>query len=79
MGQRWGHSPAQTSGGRGGWQPGTFRTPLSLPLLLLAGRRPPPLCLDSIDHVTLRHETRICRLPKAAQQIAAPRATRDPT
>lgn len=31
-----GHSPAQTSGGRGGWQPGAFRTPLSLPLLLAA-------------------------------------------
>lgn len=44
-----------------------------------AGRRPPPLCLDSIDHVTLSHETRICRLPKAAQQIVAPRASRDPT
>lgn len=44
-----------------------------------AGRRPPPLCLDSIDHVTLSHETRICRLPRAAQQIVAPRASRDPT
>jgi hypothetical protein len=29
-----------------------------------AGRRPPPLCLDSIDHVTLSHETRICGLPE---------------
>lgn len=29
-----GHSPAQISGGRGGWQPGAFRTPLSLLLLL---------------------------------------------
>lgn len=30
------------------------------------------LCFDSTDHVTLSHETRICRLPRAAaQQIAA--------
>lgn len=37
------------------------------------GRRLPPLlCFDSIDHVTLSHETRICPLPQAAaQQIAA--------
>lgn len=34
------HSPAQTSGGRGGWRPGAFRTPLSLPLLLAAGLLP---------------------------------------
>lgn len=35
-----GHSPAQISGGRGGWRPGAFRTPLSLPLLLAAGLLP---------------------------------------
>ncbi|MEJ1274625.1 hypothetical protein NN561_005513 [Cricetulus griseus] len=35
-----GHSPAQTSGGRGGWQPGALRTPLSLPLLLADGLLP---------------------------------------
>lgn len=42
------------------------------------GRRLPPLlCFDSIDHVTLSHETRICPLPRAAaQQIAA---ARDPS
>lgn len=35
-----GHSPAQNSGGRGGWRPGAFRTPLSLPMLLAAGLLP---------------------------------------
>lgn len=32
--------PAQNSGGRGGWRPGAFRTPLSLPMLLAAGLLP---------------------------------------
>ena len=31
---------------------------------------PPLLCLDSRNHVTPSHETRICRLPWAAQQMA---------
>lgn len=54
-----------------------LRTPL--PLVLLAAGVLPLLCLDSINHVTLSHETRICRLPRTtAQQIAEPRDPRGP-
>lgn len=78
------HPPKQPTG-RGGWGPGlslgrktawSFRNAAAAREAAAAaapGRRLPPLlCFDSTDHVTLSHETRICRLPRAAaQQIAA--------
>lgn len=81
------HPPRQQPTGRGGWGPGlslgrkgrcSFRNAADAREAAAAaapGRRLPPLlCFDSTDHVTLSHETRICRLPRAAaQQIAAAR------
>lgn len=81
------HPPRQQPTGRGGWGPGlslgrktawSFRNAAAAREAAAAaapGRRLPPLlCFDSTDHVTLSHETRICRLPRAAaQQIAAAR------
>lgn len=78
------HPPRQQPTGRGGWGPGlslgrktawSFRNAAAAREAAAAaapGRRLPPLlCFDSTDHVTLSHETRICRLPRAAaQQIA---------
>lgn len=80
------HPPRQQPTGRGGWGPGpslgrktawSFRNAAAARAAAAAAapdrRLPPLLCFDSIDHVTLSHETRICRLPRtSAQQIAAP-------